>query len=87
MTSSRRSRTKKNRAKYVIWHPDNRWGDFEFCYTTQENYCNCVEDAEHELATKDFDYEEEPGVFGYNRHPREYHIYEISLKRITRGPR
>ena len=83
MTSSRRSRARKSSAKrYVIWHPENRWGAFEFCCSTQANYCKSLRAAQQELKDMDFDWEGDEGEFGYDRHPNEYHIYQISLTRV-----
>ena len=67
--------------QYVIWHPENRWGDFEFCTSTQENYCISLEQAKEEVNDKDFDWEDGDGNYGYDRHPKEFHIYEIKVIR------
>ena len=72
---------KSHKNRYVIWHPDNRLGDFEFFTSTQENYCTSLTKAKAELTNKDFDWEDSDGNYGYDRHPKEFHIYEIKLTR------
>ncbi|MCR4308193.1 MAG: hypothetical protein NUV80_06565 [Candidatus Berkelbacteria bacterium] len=70
--------------KYVIWIKGNRIGEFEFCPSTQQNYCRSLEEATHQVIDRDtdwFDGEDE----GYDVEDKDYIIYEIKLRKIMNG--
>ncbi len=61
--------------RYVIWNSENRWGEFEFCCSTQANYCTSPKRAREEIKGLPAD---EPQDL------KKFRIYEITLKAVRR---
>lgn len=70
--------------KYVVWILGKRKGEFEFCSSTQEHWCNSLEEAIEEIVNRDFDWVDGEKE-GYDVPDEDYIIYEINLKKIMNG--
>jgi len=72
-----------SKPKYVIWIKGNLIGEFEFCTSTQANYCRSLEDAKEEIEGRDFDWEDGEGDEGYDVPTEHYVIYKMTLEKMN----
>ena len=71
--------------KYVIWINGNRKGKFEFCCSTQQNYCCSLNDAIKEIVERDTDWIDSDGKEGFDVPDSHYIIYEMTLTKVMNG--